>query len=211
MEKKEKLFSLKNKVKIVFVIVIVLLFGFLFFKLGINYQNELITKEKTTKFGLEDVGELVTETCYTTVLEDSKVDKDFFNLFKIPFSESRQIFSYDFQVDAAVDFREIKYEINSSNKEINIILPHARIYKTTLNPASFKVYLDSSSIFSRIDLDMHNEAVKKMQEKAESDCINNKLLETADLNAKRLLSVFFSSKDNFKDYKINYNYKEDNK
>jgi len=206
MEEVKKI-KLGKRIKIILVGIIIIAFGIITFKLGINYQNNLISKTKTTKFGLEDVGELVTQTCYTTVLEDSKVNKDFFNLFQIPFSESRQIFSYDFAVDASVDFSEIKYEIDDNKKEINVSLNHARIYKTTLNPESFKVYLDSSSLFSRIDLDTHNTAVTKMQEQAENDCVSNKLLDAADSNAKQLLTVFF--KEKYKNYTVNYNYLEE--
>ena len=175
---------------------------------GFKYSTTFIHQEKTTKLGLEDVGELVTQTCYTTVIEDSKVNREFFKLFNIPFTESRQIFSYDFEVDAAVNFDSIKIKnINSEKKTIEIELPHAKVYKTTLNPDSFKVYLDSESLFSRIDLEKHNQAVDNMETQAKDNCVANKLLTSADDNAKRLINSVIKGNSKYKDYNIQYKYK----
>ena len=190
------------KRKIILIGIIILLIILISFYLGGRFSNNFSNKEKTTKFGLENVGELVTQTCYTTVLEDSKVNKDFFNLFEIPFSESRQIFSYDFGVDASIDFQEIKYTFEENKKEIKIKLPEAKVYKTTLNPNSFKVYLDVSSFFSRIDLETHNEAIKKMSEQAVDDCLANNLLDSAKSNAKNLIIGLIKGNKNYNNYNV---------
>lgn len=178
-----------------------------FFFLGIKYSSTFTTKEKTLKLGLKDVGKLVTQTCYTTVLEDSKENRDFFKLFDIPFTESRQIFSYDFEVDAFVDFASIKYEVDEEKEEITFTLPHAEVNNTTLKPDSLEVYLDSESWFSRIKLDEHNEALKNMEDKAKNDCIGNDLLGAADTNAKKLLEGFIKGNEDYKNYNIVYTYR----
>lgn len=176
---------------------------------GKTISTNFSTQEKVTKFGLEDVGQLVTQTCYTTVIEDSKVNRDFFKLFEIPFTESRQIFSYDFEVDASVNFDNIKIKkINNDKKAIEIEIPHAKVYKTTLKPDSFKVYLDTESLFSRIDLEQHNQAVENMQETAQTNCIGNNLLKSADDNAKRLINSVIKGNNKYKSYTIKYNYKD---
>lgn len=200
----------KYAIKIVSIIVIIILMIGVFI-LGVKLSHNFKTQEKTTKLGLEDVGELITQTCYTTVLEDSKVNREFFKLFDIPFTESRQIFSYDFEVDAAVNFDNIKIKkIDDENKKIEVEIPHSRIYKTTLNPASFKVYLDTESLFSRIDLAKHNSAVQKMQEQAQNDCIANKLLTAADTNAEKLMTGIIKGNSKYKNYNVNFTYKEGN-
>lgn len=186
--------------------ILILVGVFVVFYLGVRMSSNFKTQEKTTKLGLEDVGELVTQTCYTTVLEDSKNNRDFFKLFDIPFTESRQIFSYDFEVDASVDFAAIKYSVDDEKQEIKVVLPHAKVYKTTLNPKSFKVYLDSESLFSRIDLEKHNKAVKKMEEQATKDCVSNNILDAADSNAQKLLEGFIKGNLTYKEYKIIYEY-----
>lgn len=204
-EKRSLLDIIKEFRKLIIIILIGMIITFF---LGYKASSNFSTQEKTTHLGLENVGLLVTQTCYTTVLEDSKVNLDFFKLFDIPFTQSRQIFSYDFEVDAAMDFDKIKIKkINDNTKEIEIELPHSGIYKTTLNPDSFRVYLDTTGILTRIDLEHHNEAIKNMQDQAKIDCMSNKILNSADENAERLIDGIIKSNKKYKDYKLSYIYK----
>lgn len=207
--KKGKWNKLKNgliKIPKILKYIIILIVLCAFFYLGTIFKTGFITQTKTTKLGFEDVGELVTQTCYATVVEDSKINRDFFNLFDIPFTESRQIFSYDVEVDASVNFSEISYTANDENKEITIKLPHAKIYKSTLNLFSLKIYLDSESLFSRINLEKQNEALKAIEEQAVEDAKANGILDVADKNAENLINGFIKSNDKYKDYKIIYEY-----
>ncbi len=195
----------KNTSKLLkYIIILMLLIAF--FYLGGIFKTSFTTKTKTTKLGLEDVGELVTQTCYVTVIEDTKNNRELFNLFDIPFTESRKIFSYDVEVDASVNFSEITYDANDESSEITIKLPHAKIYKSTLNLFSFKKYLDSESLFSRIDLEKQNEALKAMEEQAINDAKANGIIEAADRNAQTLINGFIKSNDKYKEYKISYEY-----
>lgn len=196
-----------DRIKKIITTAIMLIVLLAFFFLGIKYSSTFTTKEKTLKLGLKDVGKLVTQTCYTTVLEDSKENRDFFKLFDIPFTESRQIFSYDFEVDAFVDFASIKYTVDEEKEEITFTLPHAEVDNTTLKPDSLEVYLDSESWFSRIKLNEHNEALKSMEDKAKSDCIGNNLLDAADTNAQKLLEGFIKGNEDYKNYNIKYVYR----
>lgn len=174
--------------------------------LGIMFSTSHFSQTKTTKLGFEDVGELVTQTGYLTIIKDNEEHREFFNLFKIPFTESRQIFSYDIEVDASVDFAKITYAPNKKKQEIVIKLPHAQIYKATLKTDSFKAYLDSESLFSRIDLTEQNEALKTMEEQAIKDAEANGILNAADENAKKLIEGLIKSNPEYKDYKIVYEY-----
>ena len=169
-------------------------------------DSSFTSQTKTTKFGLEDVGELVTQTCYLTEIEDNKEHKEFFNLFEIPFTESRQIFSYDIEVDASVDFSKISYSIDDKKKEIVITLPHSEIYKTTLNNDSLKVYLDSGNLFSRIDLEKHNDAINEMKEQGINDAKANGILDSADTNAQKLIEGFIKSNKKYDNYNLVYKY-----
>ena len=206
-EKSKSIISTLIVSKYLFIIVLVLIILGSFF-IGVKFSRNFTINQKTTKLGLENVGELVTQTCYTTVLEDSKVNLDFFSLFDIPLTESRQIFSYDFEVDAAVNFGDISIKkVDSKDKIITLEIPRAKVYKTTLKPDSLRVYLDSDSLFTRIDLENHNTAVLKMQDQAEADCNQNGLLESADSNAERLINSIIKSNRYYKDYTVNCIYK----
>ena len=164
---------------------------------------------KTTKLGFENVGQLVTQTAYLTVVKDNKKHIDFFKLFKIPFTETRKIFSYDIEVDAGVDFSKITYDVEKEQKNVKIKLPHAKIYKAKINTDSFRSYLDSDSIFTKINMSEHNESLKKMEEQAVKDAEANSMLNLADENAKKIIKGLVNSSDEYKEYNVIFEYLEE--
>ena len=163
-------------------------------------------KFKVTDLGLKDMSELVTQTCTVTVIQDSKKNLTFFKDYKIPLTESRQIFSYDFDVDASIKFNKITFDVDNKNKIITFNLPHANVYKTTIILDSFNSYYESDSLFTEIDLSENNDAKKQMAIEAEEKCIKNKLLENADKNAEELLKGLVKSNSKIKDYKVLFKY-----
>ena len=163
-------------------------------------------KFKVTDLGLKDMSELVTQTCTVTVIQDSKKNLTFFKDHKIPLTESRQIFSYDFDVDASIKFNKITFDVDNKNKTITFNLPHANVYKTTIILDSFNSYYESDSLFTEIDLSENNDAKKQMAIDAEEKCIKNKLLENADKNAEELLKGLVKSNSKIKDYKVLFKY-----
>ena len=163
-------------------------------------------KFKVTDLGLKDMSELVTQTCTVTVIQDSKKNLTFFKDHKIPFTESRQTLSYDFDVDASIKFNKITFDVDNKNKIITFNLPHANVYKTTIILDSFNSYYESDSLFTEIDLSENNDAKKQMAIEAEEKCIKNKLLENADKNAEELLKGLVKSNSKIKDYKVLFKY-----
>ena len=163
-------------------------------------------KFKVTDLGIKDMSELVTQTCTVTVIQDSKKNLTFFKDHKIPLTESRQIFSYDFDVDASIKFNKITFDVDNKNKIITFNLPHANVYKTTIILDSFNSYYESDSLFTEIDLSENNDAKKQMAIEAEEKCIKNKLLENADKNAEELLKGLVKSNSKIKDYKVLFKY-----
>ena len=204
-KKRNKFSKIKIHKAVKYIIIVAILA--LVFSSGALFNSVLNGQTKTTKLGFEDVGELVTQTGYLTIVRDTEEHREFFFLFEIPFTESRQIFSYDIQVDASVNFSEITNTIDDDKKEIKIEMPHAKIYKATIDNDSLKVYLDQESLFSRIDLNEHNQAVTEMKEQGIKDAEANGILELAERNAENLITNFMKTNGKNKDYNIVFEYK----
>ena len=169
--------------------------------LGINYSYVFNKEAETLSIEFKNVGQLVTQSVFIRVLEDSTVNRTIFEKFEIPFTESRKMFSYIVQVDAGINFEEVYIEdINESTKTIKIKLPHSTIS-----------YIDSESWFSRIDSEKYNEALKDLTNQGKQDAIDNGILEKADENAKSIIESFIKSNKKYKDYKIEYEYIGGNK
>lgn len=167
-------------------------------------ENESTMKTQTVTTALEfrNIGKLVTQSAYTTVVIDNKDDKKIFDKFHIPFSNRVLVFGYNVKVDAAVDFSQITEDIKEN--KIIIKLPHAEIFGANTDKDSLKKYIEEGSF----SLEETNEAWKDIENQAIADAKTNGLLEQADINAKILIENFVKSDENFKDYEVSFEFIE---
>lgn len=171
-------------------------------KFGFMKKSTMETQTQTTSLGFKNMGELVTQSAYATVIIDNKDDKKIFNKLKIPFSDRRLIFSYNVKVDASVDFSQIVEDIQEN--KIIIKLPHAKIFGANTDKDSLRKYIEEGTFA----LEETNEAWKDIESQAVADATANGLLEQADMNAKILIENFVKSEETFKDYEVSFEYIE---
>lgn len=155
---------------------------------GMKVSDTFEHRENVLNFGFKDMGFLITQEWYGRVVEDSRDDRKFFNLFSIPFTESRQLFSIDIEVFAGIEFKEIEYVVNHDRGVIYVTLPHAVVHNSSTVPNSMKVYLDNESWFSRIDIEENEEARNSLVEKATKSAVESGILEKAENNAEQLIT-----------------------
>ena len=181
--------------KIVMILVIILLIvGIL-----IGIRSVITSESKTTKIGFEDIGELATQSAYCTAVN---VTDDWRKLFgmKIPFTQSKYIYSYDFEIKAGYDFKEIKW--TEKDKKIVVTLPKVKVLSNEIDLESFEVYHEKESIFSPITLDESNESLENLKKTAQDDAIENGLFENARSNAETILTGFFANVYDMDEYEI---------
>lgn len=166
-------------------------------RVGVRVIN--VSDSKTTKIGFEDIGEMATQSAYCTEVNVTEDAKELYGM-RIPFTQSKYIYSYDIVIKAGYDFNEIEWK--EKNKTIEVKLPEAKVLSNELDMDSFKVYHEEESIFSKITLEENNDAVKKMKLNAQENAIANGLLENARSNAETMLTGFFADEYDLDEYKI---------
>ena len=198
-EKKENkiwLFIKKHiKPKTILYLVIVLAVAGLAFGVGKEFNME----SKTTKLGFENIGELA-----TNVTDESR---DIYGI-KIPFTQTKYVYSYDVEIKAGFDFSDITCDINENNKTVSFTMPQPKILSNEIDLDSLKVYHEAESIFTNITLDENNKALQSLKEKAEQDSIDNGLLDNAKTNAEELLKNFLSNEYDPAEYSYSFKYAE---
>lgn len=201
-EKIKVLKVILNKVSIIAILIVILCIV-----LALGVATKFQSQSAVTNFGLKNVGKFVTQTAYETIVKDTKEDKKLFNKYKIPFSESRIIFSYDVTVDAAIDFEQIKYDINKNEKQVKVTFPSAEIYKSTIDMKSEKVFLDTNALFSKLDETEKNNARIELEEEAIRKAKDAGIIEAANNNAKTLLEGLIKGNAKFKNYNVVFDVK----
>lgn len=199
---KEKFFSFFRKkfFKPLLITVTVLI---LFIAVALGIKNYFFPDSKTTRIGFEDIGELATQTAYTTQISETKDSREFFGL-AIPFTQSHYIYSYDVTIKAGFNFKEIKWTENPKNHTINVTLPKAEILSSELITDSLKVYLEDESIFTQVSLEDNAKAQTQLIKNAENTALENGLLENARTNAETILTSFFGQVFDLEQYTINF-------
>ena len=167
--------------------------------IGVGVRVINVSESKTTKMGFEDIGEMATQSAYCTEVNVTEDAKELYGM-RIPFTQSKYIYSYDIVIKAGYDFNEIEWK--EKNKTIEVKLPEAKVLSNELDMDSFKVYHEEESIFSKITLEENNDAVKKMKLNAQENAIANGLLENARSNAETMLTGFFADEYDLDEYKI---------
>lgn len=167
--------------------------------IGVGVRVINVSESKTTKIGFEDIGEMATQSAYCTEVNVTEDAKELYGM-RIPFTQSKYIYSYDIVIKAGYDFNEIEWK--EKNKTIEVKLPEAKVLSNELDMDSFKVYHEEESNFSKITLEENNDAVKKMKLNAQENAIANGLLENARSNAETMLTGFFADEYDLDEYKI---------
>ena len=167
--------------------------------IALGVKNYIFSDSKTTEIGFEDIGELATQTAYCTEVNVTDASRELFGM-KIPFTQSKYIYSYDIEIKAGFDFTQIEWDVNGTTIEVK--LPEAKILSSEVDQDSLKVYHEDESIFRQISLEENNEAVAKLRETAENDAIENGLLDNARENAETILTSFFAGVYDMDEYKI---------
>ena len=167
----------------------------------LGYNIIISHDTKTTKIGFEDIGELATQEAYCTEVNCTDDVKKLFKI-KLPFTQSKYIYSYDVVIKAGIDFGKIKWE--EDNSKIKVVMPEAKILSCEVKSDSLKVYHEKESIFNQITIEENNSAIIELKETAEKNAIENGILKKATDNAKTVLTGFFGNQYDLEKYKIEF-------
>lgn len=181
--------------KILVLILVAIASGFI----AIGIKDVFISESKTTKIGFENIGEFATQSAYCTQINVTDSSRELFGN-KIPFTQSKYIYSYNITIKAGYDFSQIQWNIKGDTIEVK--LPEVKILSSEIDLDSFKVYHEEESIFNKITLSENNEALKKLQNEAQTQAIQNGLYDNARTNAETMLKSFFANVYDLNKYKI---------
>ena len=157
-------------------------------------EEEVTITGATIEAGLREVGKLCTAEYYFTHVtnyEDIKKIKG----FEIPLTKSGFIYSYEGDILAGIDFSKIVVDKNEAFKTITVTLPAPEIISSEVDPDSFKLYDEKSSIFNPVHVgDMANSFEALITEE-EHKAIDAGLYERARANAVVLIENFLKGLD----------------
>lgn len=172
---------------------------------GINEQKE--NSIETTKLDFESLGLLVTQESNMTIVNNYKADKKvkvFSIEFSQPFSNVQQIYSYDVQICAGIDFTKVEYEIDESTKTIQVKLPEVVTISKALDNDSFQLYYEKESAFKKVTITEFNDQQGSLVDQAEETAIAKGLYDNALVNAKSIIKNIIYQFSAYSDYTVTF-------
>ena len=167
----------------------------------LSFKDNFTIRNKTTKVGFENIGELATQEYRGTQVNVTTASREMFGV-EIPFTQSKYIYSYDVIIKAGYDFSAITWEV--TDKTITVTLPEAKILESYVDPDSFELYLESESIFRPITMEENNQALSELQKGAETTAVENGLMDNARKNAETILTAFFAQAYDLSEYTLTF-------
>lgn len=151
--------------------------------------EKTITSE-TVAEGLNDMGFLVTEEYYFTMVESYEKTK---SLFKFITTKSNFLYSYDGELYAGVNFENIKVAKDDDRKIITITIPKAEVQSISIDKNSFKAYEEKEGWGNELTMEDFNKSLLELENAAEARAIDRGVLDRANENAKDVVGNFVKS------------------
>lgn len=164
-------------------------------------EKEIEISGETIRFGLSRIGKLSTaEYQYTHVEQFESVRE--IQGFKLPFTSSKFIYSYDGTITAGIDFTRIQVDKNDKTRRITVMLPEAEILSSAVDQDSFQLYDEKNNIFNPIRVADVSTSLARLKTSEEQKAVENGLLTTAMTNAVALVKNFMHATWPLDDYRI---------
>lgn len=206
--------------KAIFFLVVVLLCCGIFFGTKFYYSKQVKTVEvvkevpvetiiekdiqisgETIRDSMANIGKLCTaEYSYTHVehVDSSREIKG----FKVPFTTSSFIYSYDGIVMAGIDFTKIQINKNDIEKIITVTLPDVEIISSDVDQNSFQLYDEKNNIFNPISVTDVADSFTDLKNSEEKKAIEKGLFDRARASAILLVENFMHGSYDVEDYEI---------
>ena len=168
-----------------------------------NVEPDVVTID--INGSIKNIGELATaEYGYKLAQIASKPSKEIAG-FKIPFTSSKVIYSYEGMIKAGIKFQDIEVVVNEEDKTIHVNMPDAEILSSEVLFDSLTVYDESYSAVNTLTFSDMNLSLSNLQSEAEKNALEGGLLKRAEENAQNIVCTSIGSLYSLDEYTIEFN------
>lgn len=168
-----------------------------------NVEPDVVTID--INGSIKNIGELATaEYGYKLAQIASKPSKEIAG-FKIPFTSSKVIYSYEGMIKAGIKFQDVEVIVNEEDKTIQVNMPDAEILSSEVLFDSLIVYDENYSPFNTLTFSDMNLSLSDLQSEAEKTALEGGLLKRAEENAQNIVRTSIGSLFSPDEYTVEFN------
>ena len=122
---------------------------------------------------------------------------------KIPLTTDKVIFTYSGIVSAGINLSDVTFDINDTNKTINITLPSPQFMSHEMDETSFKFYDAKNSIFTETKLEDYTSLMSELKSQKEEQLRNDAdYFASVSENAQNVIKDLLNVAEATSDYEI---------
>ena len=164
-------------------------------------EKEIQISGETIRSSMSNIGILCTAEYNFTHVEKMDSQRDIKG-FKIPFTKSMFIYSYDGTIKAGIDFTKIQIDKNDTKKVITVTLPDVKIISSDVDQNSFQLYDEKNNIFNPINVTDVTDSFADLKNSEKEKAVESGLLYKARTNAIMLVENFMHGSYDVSGYDI---------
>ena len=157
----------------------------------VEVQHQVTAEELSA--GLNEMGQLITAEYYFTAVASASTQLAPILGIKLGFTESSFLAGYDGVITAGIDFSLIRVDKDEKKGRVTVTMPAAVIFNVDIDPDSFQLYNETSSIFTDITAEDYNNALLELEATEREKALARGILDNADENARKLVRSFIGS------------------
>ena len=157
----------------------------------VEVQHKVTAEELSA--GLNEMGQLITAEYYFTAVASASTQLTPILGIRLGFTESSFLASYDGVITAGIDFSKIRVEKDEERGRVTVTMPPAAILNVDIDPDSFQLYSETTSIFTDITAEDYNNALLELEATEREKALARGILDNADENARKLVRSFIES------------------
>lgn len=166
-------------------------------------ENVVTTNTKMAALGFRDIGELATQSSYFTGVHAMEKDKDLWG-WKVPFTHSEWVISYDGVIKVGFDFEKVEVEVNDITKTVKVRFPEAILIAHVIDPDSLEVYDQDRNIFTPFAIEDFGNAMMELKDESIVQAYENGIFDEARENGEVVMKTFLSSLYNPNEYTFEF-------
>ena len=159
---------------------------------------------------VKEEGELVSASQdYSIVDKVTDSNRDFLDLFDVPFTQKSFWYRYTGTIKAGVDLSTAKFEQDETDASLlHVTLDQPYIISNTPDMDKSGVLEENNNIFNPITVEDSDAFRRQCVERSEEEAVNGGLLDEAKTNAENQLTQIFNAAFEKDTYKLDFTYRD---
>ena len=196
--------GLFKKIILILTLCIILLLVFIFgTRIGRETARPVITSELLGQ-QLRSIQELVSVEYFYTNMGKFENQVNFYG-WKVPFTSKSFIVSYDGVIKAGIDFSKVQVDVDEEKHTITVSLPGSKITDNNIPQESINVLEVKDGLFNKVSFDDYNTFISEQKIVMEKKAIDQGILDSADDEAKAVVTAFLSLVPGIENYSLTIN------